>query len=296
MDTFINGQNASTDEKTITFTEYTSPTGAFHFHHAITESNNERLIGPESHCLFEVLYLIRGNLEYSIEGEHYTVEEGDVILVSPNEIHSLKIGNGSPYERIVVMFDIQMLGGVLSEERIPLHDLLFTNFQRFRVIKKEIAEKNKLKDLFLAIVKNEEHKEYAQLAFIADLIRLIIALDKLLVAENASFWNATTVAPVIKKIIEYINANIDTPLRLDDIAKYAYVSKSTVCHKFKQDMNISLNRYITIKKIYRAKELINDGMSAQQASVATGYENYNSFFYNYKKIIGTAPSDDKRKK
>ena len=270
--------------------EYTSKTGSFHFHHAITQGKEESLIGPESHQLFEVLYLISGNLEYSIEGEHYAVEQGDVILISPNEIHSLKIGGEKSYERIVVMFDIQALGGILSEERVPLHDLLFNNFQRFRVIKREMAEKNKLKELFFAIVNNKEPKEYEQLAFISNVIRLIIAMDKLLVQENASFWNSTTVNPMIKKIIEYINDNLHAPLRLDDIAKHAYVSKSTACHKFKEDMNISLNRYITIKKIYRAQELIQGGMSAQQASIAIGYENYNSFFYNYKKIIGVSPS------
>lgn len=274
--------------------EYSSPTGAFHFHHALSRDEKAFLLGPESHRLFEVLYLISGDLEYSIEGEHYAVGEGDIILISPNEIHSLKVGNKTAYERVVVMFDIQALGGILSEERIPLHDLLFNNFQRYRVIKKEIAEDNKLKDLFFAIVNNEEPKEYAQLAFISNLIRLIIALDKLLVEENASFWNATTVNPVIKNIIEYINTHIDEPLRLDEIAKHAFVSKSTVCHKFKEDMNISINRYITVKKIYRAQELIQSGMSAQQASVATGYENYNSFFYNYKKIIGVSPSSGKQ--
>ena len=276
--------------------EYTSKTGAFHFHHAITQSKEESLIGPESHRLFEVLYLISGNLEYSIEGEHYAVGEGDIILISPNEIHSLKIGGETAYERIVVMFDIQALGNILAEERIPLHDLLFNNFQRFRVIKREMAEKNKLKELFFATVNNDEPKEYEQLAFISNAIRLIIAMDKLLATENASFWNSTTVNPMIKKIIEYINENIHTPLRLDDIAKHAFVSKSTVCHKFKEDMNISLNHYITIKKIYRAQELIQGGMSAQQASATIGYENYNSFFYNYKKILGVAPSVAKSSK
>lgn len=275
--------------------EYTSKTGAFHFHHAVT-TGTEEIIGPESHRLFEVLYLLHGNLEYSIEGEHYAVGEGDVILISPNEIHSLKIGGETAYERIVVMFDMQALGSIFAEERIPLHDLLFNNFQRFRVIKKEMAEKNQLRELFFAIVENDETKEYEQLAFISHLIRLIIAMDKLLGRENASFWNSTTVNPLIKRIIEYINDNIFSPLRLDDIAKHAYVSKSTVCHKFKEDMNISLNQYITIKKIYRAQELIQAGMSAQQASAFVGYENYNSFFYNYKKIIGVSPSIAKNSK
>lgn len=275
------------------FKEYSSKTGAFHFHHARLSAGKETLIGPESHRLFEVLYLISGHLEYSIEGEHYAVGEGDVILISPNEIHSLKIGGETAYERIVVMFDIQTLGSILSEERVPLHDLLFNNFQRFRVIKREMAERNKLKDLFFSIVNDDEPKEYEQLAFIASVIRLIIAMDKLLASENASFWNSTTVNPIIKNIIEYINDNIHEPLRLDDIAKHVYVSKSTICHKFRQDMNISLNRYITIKKIYRAQELIQGGMSAQQASTAIGYENYNSFFYNYKKIIGVSPSEAK---
>ena len=53
---------------------------------------------------------------------------------------------------------------------------------------------------------------------------------------------------------------------------------------------MTVNRYITVKRIYYAAELIRKGMSAVEAGSAVGYSNYTTFFYNYKQIMGVSPS------
>ena len=55
-------------------------------------------------------------------------------------------------------------------------------------------------------------------------------------------------------------------------------------------MRVSVSRYVTMRKIYRARDLINSGMSTHAAAEAVGYDSYASFFYNYKRLIGSAPS------
>lgn len=46
---------------------------------------------------------------------------------------------------------------------------------------------------------------------------------------------------------------------------------------------------ITVKKMAPACELSHDGYSAHDAAEAVGYENYTSFFYNFKKTMGFSP-------
>ena len=61
-------------------------------------------------------------------------------------------------------------------------------------------------------------------------------------------------------------------------------------------MGVSLNYYITLKKLQFAQYYISQGMSAQEASAKAGWAYYSSFFYSYKKIMGHAPSKQKTNK
>jgi AraC-like DNA-binding protein len=57
-------------------------------------------------------------------------------------------------------------------------------------------------------------------------------------------------------------------------------------------MHISPARYITLKRMYHAARLLREGYSATEAARMAGYENYVSFFYNYKKLMGVSPTGE----
>jgi methylphosphotriester-DNA--protein-cysteine methyltransferase len=59
-------------------------------------------------------------------------------------------------------------------------------------------------------------------------------------------------------------------------------------------MKITINRYIAIKKIHYAAELIRTGVSANEAALAAGYNHYTTFYHNYKQIMGYAPMKNER--
>ena len=81
-----------------------------YYHHTLSVSDGRDYhVSPEAHTQYEVLYLLGGALTYVIDGERYTVKEGDMIFVSPNELHSLEISGKMPYERIVLLFDMEIL-------------------------------------------------------------------------------------------------------------------------------------------------------------------------------------------
>lgn len=56
-------------------------------------------------------------------------------------------------------------------------------------------------------------------------------------------------------------------------------------------MGLPVNQYITTKRIHWAADLIRSGMSAMDASAKVGYTYYSTFFYNYKKVMGTPPTN-----
>lgn len=106
--------------------QYNQVGDSFFFHHSKTQIPADgRTIGPEAHAQYELLYLIRGNLTYFIEGRKYAVASGDMILIAPNDIHLLQIAPGAEYERIVLHFNLNLIQRAFRDLSPNLADLAF---------------------------------------------------------------------------------------------------------------------------------------------------------------------------
>ena len=274
--------------------EFNTVKDKLYFHHSLTPRLElPKVHGPESHNRFELLYLISGHVDYVIEGERYSVSDGDCIFVAPNEIHKLFIENTFDYERKVLVFDPSVLKSVLNDNYQQFTEFLYAKSNDFRVIPKAVIENSKIPQLLAEAESLEQSPERNSLFLVSKILLIILELDKIL--SNASSSVTDCADPLIKQIVEFINQNLTTPLTLEGISAQFFISKSTLSHKFKAHMDRSVKNYISIKKIHYASELIKNGMSATDCAKLLGYEHYTTFFSSYKKIIGKMPSTIKTK-
>ena len=273
------------------FNEYNHVGDDFFYHHTKTKkSDTPYTIGPEVHTKYEALYLFDGVMSYVIEGQIYNVGRGALILVSPNTIHTLKISAGCDYERAVILFDVKVMQRQFSELEVGMSRVFTEGKFPVKIIGADLVKKYGLDKAILSIISGERDSEYKKLKMISGLIEFLIALDKLMRSGESGFIAPTLSDPLISKVIEFINDHVGEEISLDRLAGELFVSKSTLCHRFSSYMNVTLNRYIAIKKIHLAAELICKGKSAEEAALAVGYENYTSFYYNFKKIMGISPA------
>ena len=69
------------------------------------------------HDFFEIFFLISGDVSYTIESRVYHLMPGDLLLISPKELHQICIRNEiSAYERFVLWVDPQMLQRMLEKQ------------------------------------------------------------------------------------------------------------------------------------------------------------------------------------
>jgi AraC-like DNA-binding protein len=95
---------------------------------------------------------------------------------------------------------------------------------------------------------------------------------------------------LIAATLRYIDSNISKPLDADSIAGALSVSPSTLTHSFKQEMGISLHKYVTQKRVALAQRLIAGGSIPTKVYADCGYGDYSSFYKAYFKILGHSPS------
>ena len=274
----------------VVFTGYNVLGDDIYFHHTLTEGHVSYQHPPEAHTQYEVLYLLEGELTYVIDGASYRVDKGDMIFVAPNEIHSLDIAGGRKYERAVLLFDMSVIRDIMRRLGVGLKAFSAGEKNSFHVIRGSDVKNFGADTAFMNIINCDEDNEYKHLAIIARLISLVIVIDRIVNDGKVNMKQPYRIDPLVLAVNGYVDKHILEPISLDGMAEALYISKSTLCHKFASSVGLSVKRYVTMKKMYKAADMLRDGVKATDVAEDLGYDNYATFFYNYKNVIGTPPS------
>jgi AraC-like DNA-binding protein len=97
--------------------------------------------------------------------------------------------------------------------------------------------------------------------------------------------------PLTKRILKYINENLSKPLFVEDLAEHFFLSKSHIQNVFYQNMKIGVKSYIVQKKMLLAKELLQNGKKPYEVAVELGYNDYTTFYKNFRKYYHAPPQN-----
>lgn len=258
------------------------------FHRTITKADGTiRTIPPEAHSHYEIFYLLEGKVKYVIEGKKYELTPGDMIFVNIGEIHYVEADLKTNYDRVVFRFNKTILPSYFSSSQnlfLPLDE----TFSKKRHIKKKDIENTAIPSIIKEIIDVFAMDKYKHPLLISESIRLLVEINKIFEKQDLSL-NENSINKPIQLALNYINENIDNRITLDDISNNVFLNKFYLSKLFKKETGMTINDYVTLKKIFKANELIESGMDAGVAATNVGYSNYSSFFYNYKKIFGKSP-------
>jgi AraC family cel operon transcriptional repressor len=90
--------------------DYVSPGEAYHLGR---RSGGASFRGtPHTHDFAEVLWIERGPLAHLVNGERRLLEDGDVVFVRPDDVHTFKPVAGRPFTQVNVAFADETLGAL----------------------------------------------------------------------------------------------------------------------------------------------------------------------------------------
>ena len=119
--------------------------------------------------------------------------------------------------------------------------------------------------------------------------KILIMLNEY--TKNGDFYlkdNSITNTKILD-IISYINENLYNDITIDSIASYFSLNRSYLMHLFKKETGYSIYKYITEKRLFKAKELISNGYNLTEACYLVGFKNYSSFYRAFKDRYNTSP-------
>lgn len=99
----------------------------------------------------------------------------------------------------------------------------------------------------------------------------------------------------LRRLIEFIDANLVEPLSLDMLAQVACLSPFHLSRVFKQTTGVTLNRYITGRRIDRAREmLVQSRLPIEAVARACGFSGQKYFTQVFTRAVGVSPGRFRR--
>ena len=97
--------------------------------------------------------------------------------------------------------------------------------------------------------------------------------------------------PTIQKVLDFIAANLDRELTLDQLAEFARLSRSRLHYLFRNELGMTATQYVRLRRLERARDLLNaTSLSVKEIRACVGLNDRSHFAREFKKVYGVTPS------
>lgn len=249
-------------------------------------------VAVHHHDFYEIYLFLNGQVEYRIEGRTYHLEPGDLLLISPSEFHQPIVKSGrDPYERIVLWIDKGYLESFCDDQisltrcfdnTQPAH----TNLLRLTPVQRATVTA-RMEDL----VREAYSTEYAGSLYIRGvLLQLMVEINRMALQIPGDHNTREEPPELVAQILSYIGEHFSDDLSLDSLAKQFYISKYHLAHAFRQAVGTSVYRYIILKRLLIAKQMLSSGIAPGIVCHSCGFGDYANFYRAFKAEYGISPS------
>jgi len=236
------------------------------------------------HDHFEILLPLTSPGNIFVNDQVYPLERGTLYLIGESTLHRT-MANGF-HSRYILHISRKALND-LSTPQTDFSHLAQMSFRRATLDTEQMTE---LIELFQDLERNKNDGKFGSdmrqtMALLRLLIKVAPTLDAATAGEAIRNKDFLRVAP----ILDYIRDNLAEPLSLDQIASHFYLSKHYLCRIFKSATGFSVMEYIIYSRVLRARQLLQDGVSVQQAGEMSGFSDNSHFIRTFGHLTGVTP-------
>lgn len=218
-----------------------------------------------------------GRRVLSCKNQEYVIEKGDIILFHPGDNHDCVQIDEESFDYRAFHISKETMGGLAEE----------------------ITGKRELPGFSQNVIRDEEAAEY--MGFLHQMVMeksggllkeeaLLLLLSMLMEKYGQPFKICVPRHPEeIEKACAYMEEHSAERIYLEQICRYAGLSKSTLLRAFTKAKGITPYRYLETIRINEAKKLLKKGVAPSAAAVETGFSDQSHFTNSFNSIIGLSP-------
>ena len=252
-------------------------------------SEGESKVDYHYHEFCKILLLVSGQGGYFVDGNRYSLNPGDIVLIGSRSVHKPELSENSLYERIIIYVSPEYLQKMSAEDCDLLS--LFSGKQGHVLRLKEQRRKT-IFALAEKLEKDLTSEQFGQSVLSqADLLALVVELGRSMTDSSSNLPSPSMPQNRrVQEIMEYLEKNLSEEIDIDSLAERFFISKFYMMRLFQKETGTTVHGYLTQRRLLRARELMNAGMRATESCYACGFHSYSSFTRAYAKYFGTTPT------
>lgn len=243
------------------------------------------------HDFYEVYYLLSGQVEYWVDGRIIRMNPGDLLMINPQELHRPVIEQDSPvYERIVLWINKEYLEGLGSGVNRLSRCFDTASPGRTHLIHTSPSERTAITARLGELIREFYSRDLgSQLCADGLFLQFMVQLNRMAAHTQSQQEETEALSPLVKKVLDYITEHIQQELSLEEIASCMFISKYHLSHAFSREVGVSVYRYIMLRRLMMARQMLLAGESAGQVCRSCGFSDYTSFYRAFKSEYGVSP-------
>jgi len=232
----------------------------------------QNICAPHFHAGIELVYVLKGQLDATINGQNILIGEKQLLIVNCYSVHRF------------ISTDSETITSVIPLNAVPsMQKLLTTNrFKEFYINDDDSGNLATLMRLLSDYPSNEFMQKGLCYAILGYLIEHI-PLEPLASTDQVD---------LICKILNYLNDNFTQQITVDQLAARFGYSRSRFSHMFKSTIGYSLPQYLNMLRCRSiADALVSTDTPVVDLAINAGFNNTHSFYSAFKTCYNMTPRE-----
>ena len=240
------------------------------------------------HAEYEILILLKGSLLLFLNSKPVELQEGDVFLINPKTIHSIR---HTESENICMVLQLNPSLFQEEDEGGAMFQFDLNTSRKDVVTRLDVEDFTRTAALLTKLIRKRDKKDiYRIRAYVYKLIADLIEH----VPYDIKYHSRTSVenTGIVMMIVEYLEKNIHDYDVLDNLCSDLGLSSKSVYRILKDNIDLSAKELIDNIRIDNAKRLLKFTQKSIEYIVDyCGFGSEGSFYRVFKKKTGLTPTE-----
>lgn len=230
-----------------------------------------------------LIFILEGKMKVRYLEEEYQMSKEDILLINPGINYEIMDIEDVLYG--VATFSMKFLGEILRSRNM----IFYCNS-----VVDESHSYQDLRNLFYELTVEYTSRAHQSSCYMNSLLLRVLdcLVENYQVSSNGLKKKESENDLRMREIMQYILANLDREISLNDLANQMYVSASTLSRIFKKETGVYFADYVMQLRVKNALELLKyTQQNMTHIAMVSGFTNSASFNRAFKKVMGITPSE-----
>ncbi|MGN7311677.1 helix-turn-helix domain-containing protein [Alkalicoccobacillus gibsonii] len=258
---------------------------------------------PHFHEAIELLYSFSGKGRIFVGGETFFMQEGDLVIINSNEVHSIYADEGEDTRYLVIKLEPEVLYSTsrsIFESKYVLPFTMAKTSPQTLLTKKETTA-TRIPSIIDEMMKEFYVKEYGyDFAIRIHICSIFLEVLRhwrnqgVVVRETDPY--SETEFTLMRDVFDLIEKNYASPITARDAAKECKLSYSYFSRKIKSITGRSFTELLNYVRITEAEKLLSTSSATiTEIAVTVGYSSTSYFIQQFKQFKKSSPYQFRKK-